>query len=123
MSREEAKETKMGGGTNSFAFAVFATLAGPNRFTLQPVGDVVVLMPPYCSTPAQVRQMVEVLGMSREEAKETKMGGGTNSFAFAVFATLAGPNWFTLQPVGDVVVLMPLYCAMPALKRQMEKVE
>lgn len=34
----------------------------------RPVGNVVVLMPPYCTTPAQVRRMVEVLGTAVEEA-------------------------------------------------------
>jgi adenosylmethionine-8-amino-7-oxononanoate aminotransferase len=27
----------------------------------RPIGNVVVLMPPYCTTPAQVSRMVEVL--------------------------------------------------------------
>ena len=34
----------------------------------RPVGNVVVLMPPYCTTPAQVRRMVQVLSQSCHEA-------------------------------------------------------
>jgi adenosylmethionine-8-amino-7-oxononanoate aminotransferase len=33
----------------------------------RPVGDVIVLMPPYCTTPAQVRRMVTALAESVEE--------------------------------------------------------
>jgi adenosylmethionine-8-amino-7-oxononanoate aminotransferase len=33
----------------------------------RPVGDVIVLMPPYCTTPAQARRMVAVLRQSVEE--------------------------------------------------------
>jgi adenosylmethionine-8-amino-7-oxononanoate aminotransferase len=28
----------------------------------RPVGNVIVLMPPYCTTPAQLRKMVSALG-------------------------------------------------------------
>jgi len=34
----------------------------------RPVGNVVVLMPPYCTTPAQVRRMVTALADSVEDA-------------------------------------------------------
>ncbi|HXS67576.1 MAG TPA: aminotransferase class III-fold pyridoxal phosphate-dependent enzyme, partial [Candidatus Polarisedimenticolia bacterium] len=34
----------------------------------RPIGNVIVLMPPYCATPAQARRMVEVL---YEACKET----------------------------------------------------
>jgi adenosylmethionine-8-amino-7-oxononanoate aminotransferase len=34
----------------------------------RPVGNVVVLMPPYCTTPAQVRRMVQVLSQCCHEA-------------------------------------------------------
>jgi adenosylmethionine-8-amino-7-oxononanoate aminotransferase len=34
----------------------------------RPVGNVVVLMPPYCTTPAQVRRMVQALSQSCHEA-------------------------------------------------------
>src|SRR5258708_39492242 len=33
----------------------------------RPVGNVIVLMPPFCTTPKQARQMVEVLGESIRE--------------------------------------------------------
>jgi adenosylmethionine-8-amino-7-oxononanoate aminotransferase len=33
----------------------------------RPVGDVIVLMPPYCTTPAQVRRMVDALRQGCEE--------------------------------------------------------
>ncbi|MDB6022272.1 MAG: bioA [Pedosphaera sp.] len=33
----------------------------------RPIGNVIVLMPPYCTTPAQVRQMVTALAQSVEE--------------------------------------------------------
>jgi adenosylmethionine-8-amino-7-oxononanoate aminotransferase len=33
----------------------------------RPIGNVVVLMPPYCTTPAQVRRMVTALGEAMEE--------------------------------------------------------
>jgi adenosylmethionine-8-amino-7-oxononanoate aminotransferase len=34
----------------------------------RPIGNVVVIMPPYCTTPAQVRRMVQVLRESIDEA-------------------------------------------------------
>ena len=40
----------------------------------RPVGNVIVLMPPYCTTPAQVRRMVEVLGEAIGEAFRPKVG-------------------------------------------------
>jgi adenosylmethionine-8-amino-7-oxononanoate aminotransferase len=33
----------------------------------RPVGNVVVLMPPYCTTPKQVRRMVEALAEAISE--------------------------------------------------------
>jgi adenosylmethionine-8-amino-7-oxononanoate aminotransferase len=33
----------------------------------RPVGDVLVLMPPYCTTPDQLRRMVEALWLGLEE--------------------------------------------------------
>jgi adenosylmethionine-8-amino-7-oxononanoate aminotransferase len=43
----------------------------------RPVGNVIVLMPPYCTTPNQARQMIAALSESIEEqlgsaAKESK---------------------------------------------------
>jgi adenosylmethionine-8-amino-7-oxononanoate aminotransferase len=33
----------------------------------RPIGNVIVLMPPYCTTPAQVRAMVQALAESIRE--------------------------------------------------------
>ena len=38
----------------------------------RPIGNVVVLMPPYCTTPAQVRRMVGVLGEGIRETLAVK---------------------------------------------------
>ena len=40
----------------------------------RPIGNVIVLMPPYCTTPAQVRRMVDSL----DEAVAEVFGGSTD---------------------------------------------
>ena len=35
----------------------------------RPVGNVIVLMPPYCTTPAQLRKMISALADSVAELK------------------------------------------------------
>jgi len=42
----------------------------------RPIGNVVVLMPPYCTTPKQVRRMVEVLAEAISEVFLPKVGRG-----------------------------------------------
>src|SRR5207247_10989336 len=57
-------------------FQVCAAMARRGVLT-RPIGDVVVLMPPYCSTPAQLRRMVRTLREAlREIFREgTRQGG------------------------------------------------
>jgi adenosylmethionine-8-amino-7-oxononanoate aminotransferase len=44
----------------------------------RPVGNVIVLMPPYCTTPAQARRMVASLRQSVEEIFGAKGAQGAS---------------------------------------------